>query len=210
MRLISKHTHTRIFSSNCKKYTKCDYKVNLLGLHRRDSDVCVVCKLVNQIINILPRLQLDQQQQTEIETCQTIQLQLCNKRLEQDREREREKNKQNDMKSNEIGTIPIEHTTCGLLLLFWSESDQKEQRVVLPDVVSLVHQMPNALQDIKILYDRHFALFLPSSLHCFFFLSGSLIMALIDQFFPRQEMCEMFSSFVIGLQQQSNEDICLC
>lgn len=90
MRLISKHTHTRIFSSNCKKYTKCDYKVNLLGLHRRDSDVCVVCKLVNQIINILPRLQLEQQQQqTEIETCQTIQLQLCNKRLEQDRERER-------------------------------------------------------------------------------------------------------------------------
>lgn len=88
-------------------------------------------------------------------------------RTEREKERE-EKNKQNDMKSNEIGTIPIEHTTCGLLLLFWSESDQKEQRVVLPDVVSLVHQMPNALQDIKILYDRYFALFLPSSLHCFF------------------------------------------
>lgn len=171
--------------------------------------MCVVCKLVNQIINILPRLQLEQQkqQQTEIETCQTIQLQLCNKRLKQERERER--NKQNDMKSNEIGTIPIEHTTCGPLLLFCSESDQKEQRVVLPDVVSLVHQMPNALQDIKILYDRHFALFLPPSLYCIF-LSGSLIMALIDQFFLRQEMCEMFSSFVIGLPQQSNEDICLC
>lgn len=163
------HQQTHNFSAPIAKSTQNVIIKLIYWAYIGDSDVCLHIGITKWLTDFLV-YSSSNEKQTEIETCQTIQLQLCNKRLEQESENKKQ-TKSNQIIWNWDHSYRVHHMRSSPSSD--SVSDQKEQRVAVAEllhlvVVSLVHQMPQALQDIKILYDRHFALFLPPSLHCLF------------------------------------------